>query len=65
MTTKAEYDAGVAAALVIAQADVQQDVPAFIQPEVPMDVVNREVTRIAKAAIDAAAAVRIKAQQQT
>ena len=65
MTTKAEYDAGIAAALAIADEDMDADVPAFIRPQVPMEVVTREVTRMAKAAIDAAATVRLKAQQQT
>jgi hypothetical protein len=65
MTVQAEYDAGISAALTIAHADIKADVPVFIQPEVPMDVLDREVTRIAKAVIDAAAAVRAKAQQVT
>ena len=54
MATQAQYDAAVKAALTIAHADVKADVPVFIQPEIPMDVLDREVTRIAKAAVDAA-----------
>ncbi len=60
MTTKAEYDAGIAAALQVALADIRKDVPMIFQSQVPQDLVHQAASDMAKAAIDAAAVVRGK-----
>lgn len=58
MPSQAEFDAGIAAAMAIAQADLKQDVPAFFQSSIPQATVTEAVTAMATAAIKAAAAVR-------
>jgi hypothetical protein len=60
MTTQAEYDAGTAAALEVAQADVAQEVPELFRGDIPAGAIERFAADAAKAAIDAAAQVRIK-----
>lgn len=62
MPSDAEFAAGIAAAMKIAQADLAQDVPAFFQSSIPQATVTAAVTAMATAAIKAAAAVRLQAK---
>jgi hypothetical protein len=65
MTTQAEYDAGSAALLQFIQKEVQLLVPALERGFIPADKEPVAARAFAKVAIDAAAAVRAKAQQAT
>jgi hypothetical protein len=65
MTVQAEYDAGSAAVLKFIQDEIQILVPEFERGLIPADKEPAAAAAFAKAAIDAAAAVRAKAQQQT
>jgi len=60
MTTKAEYDAGDAAALAI----VRSKLPPLFK-NVPVEALQAFASSVANAAIDAAAAMRAKVNQQT
>jgi spermidine synthase len=64
MTTPAEYAAAYAAVLKIAQADINQEVPAFFRSEIPNDFVEQFAHAAARVALDAAAAVRARDDQQ-
>lgn len=61
MTTPAEYNAAIAAALKIIRADINQDVPYFFRSEIPESDIQQFATDTARMAVDAAAAVRAKA----
>lgn len=64
MTTQDIYDAGTAAALAIVNADIQKDVPSFFQSEISEDMKQEIASTVARAAIDAADAARVKAAQE-
>ncbi|GEM_PF-6667920 len=64
MTTPTEYAAAYAAILKIAQADINQAVPAFFRSEIPDGFVQQFAQAAARVALDAAAGVRAQANRQ-
>jgi hypothetical protein len=62
MTTPRDYQVGTAAALKIAQAAINQEVPDFFRDQVPMDKVQKYVAQVAQAVVDAVDADRAKQQ---
>ena len=63
MATQAEYTIGTNAAMPIAQADIDQEVPSFFRGDITVEVVQKFVADIVLAALNAVDAARAKQVQ--
>jgi hypothetical protein len=65
MATAAEYTAATEALATIVKAAIEANVPEFMQGSIPAALVSQIESEGAKAAVDAAEAVRAKVNQAT